>query len=62
MRLSRYAELSGHALHWEVDGLDSEGQHGQRSVPLRHTHKAAEGPYPICVSRSGDVQHMCGSG
>jgi len=51
-----------HVLHGEVDGLDNEGQHGQRSVLLCHTHKPQKGPYPICVSRSRNVRDRCGGG
>ena len=59
IRLSRHPVPSGHALRREADGLDSEGQHGQRSVPLRQTHEPQKGPYPICVSRNGKVRHRC---
>ena len=44
------------------DGLDSERQHGQRSVLLRHKSQAAEGQYSICVGRSGNVRDGCGGG
>jgi len=30
----------------EVDGLDTEGQHGQWSVPLRHTNMLQMRSYP----------------
>jgi len=33
--LSRHPEPSGHALHREVDGFDSEEQHDQKSIPPR---------------------------
>jgi len=39
IRLSRHPEPSGHAVHGEVNGLDSGGQQGQRSVLPRHTHR-----------------------
>ena len=39
IQLYRHPEPSGHALHGVVDELDSGGQHGRRSVPLRHSHK-----------------------
>jgi len=32
VRLSRHLEPSGHALLGEIDGLNNEGQYGQRSV------------------------------
>ena len=33
-----HPEVSGRAVHGEVDGWDTGGQHGQRFV-LRHTHR-----------------------
>ena len=64
-----YTEPSGHAVHEEFDGLDSEGQHGQPFITLRHTHKQQKWPYHICVirsenalSRSENVRHRCGGG
>ena len=62
IRLCRHPETSGHVLHMEFDGLEDGGQHGQRSVPLCHTHRPQKGPYPTCVNRSGNVRHRCGSG
>jgi len=59
--LSRHPETSGRALDGEVGGLDSKGQHGQRSI-LCATHKPQSGPYAICVSQSGNVRHRCGGG
>jgi len=58
IRLAHYPEPSNHAFHVEVVGLVSEGQHGQRRVRLRRTHKSQKGhTYPICVSiRSGSVR------
>jgi len=55
-------EPSGHAVHWEVDGLDIRGQHGWRFVLLRHTHRPQRGPYPICVNNNRNVSHQCGGG
>jgi len=46
IRLSCQPEPSAYVLHGKVDGLNSEGQHDQRSVPLGHTHKPQKGPYP----------------
>jgi len=46
----------------KVDRLDSEEQDGQWFVLLGHIHKLQKGPYPICVSRSGNVRHLCGGG
>jgi len=37
IQVFRHPETSGHALDWEVLGLSSAGQHGQRFVHLRHT-------------------------
>ena len=54
IQLSHRPALSGHAVHEEVDGLDSGGQHGRRFVYLRHTHRPQRRPYPICTSRSGN--------
>ena len=61
IRLSRHREPSGHAVHGEVDRLDSGEQHVQRPV-LRNSRKSQKGPYPICVSKSGNVRHRCGGG
>jgi len=44
-RLSHHLELSGHAIHREVDGLDIGRQHSQRFDLLRHTHKPQKGLY-----------------
>jgi len=52
IRLSHRAGPSGHSFYGEVDELDSGGQHGQRSVFLRHTHRPQRRPYPIYTSRS----------
>ena len=49
--MSHHPEPSGHALHGVVDGLDSEGQHGQRSV-APHSQAAEGGHTPF-------VQAMC---
>jgi len=62
IRLSRQPDLSGHALHESVDGLDIEEQQGQRSVLLLHTHKPFTEPFPCCVSSSGNVRHRCRGG
>jgi len=62
IRLSHRPEPTGHAVHGKVDRLDIGGQHGLRSVPLRHSHKTQKGPYPICTSRRGNVRHRCGGG
>ena len=56
IRLSRHLQASGHALHREVDALDSEGKYFQRSALLRLTHKSQKGPCPICISRNGNRQ------
>ena len=45
--MSHRPELSGHAVHGEVDGLDIGGQHGRRFVLLHHTHRPQRTPYPI---------------
>jgi len=42
--------------------MDIGGQHGQRFVLLRHTHRPQRRPYSICTSRSGNVWHWCGGG
>jgi len=55
-------EPSGRAVREKVDGLDIEGQHGRRFVLLPHTLRPQRRPYPICTSRSGNVQHQCGGG
>ena len=39
-----------------VDWMDIGGQHGRRCVLLRHTHRHQRRPYPICISRSGNVR------
>ena len=44
-RLSHHPELSGRAIHGEVDGLDMGRHHGQRFDLLCHTHKPQKGPY-----------------
>ena len=56
--MSSHPEPSGNALHRECDWLGSERQHSQRSV-LRHPHKPRKGPYPVCVSRRGNVRPRC---
>jgi len=61
-QLSHQSELSDRVVHGEVNGLDIRGQHGRRSVPLRHTHRPQRRPYPICTSRNGNVPHRCGGG
>ena len=40
------------AIQTNVYGFDNEGQHGQQSVLLRHTHKPEKAQHPICASRS----------
>ena len=61
IRLSHRPELSGRAVHEEVDGLGI-GEHGRRFVLLRHTHTPQRRPYPICATRSGNFRHRCGGG
>ena len=29
---------------------------------LRHTHRPQRRPFPVCTSKSGNVQHWCGGG
>ena len=53
-------ELSGHAVHEDVDGLDIGGQHLQQFVFLWNTHRLQRRLCAICTSRSGNVQHWCG--
>ena len=62
IRLFRRPEPSGRAVHGEVEGLGTGGQHGQWFVLLRHTHRLQRRTYPICTSKSGNIQHRCGSG
>jgi len=47
----------GKSMGWTIGG-----QHGRRSVLLRHTHRPQRRPYPICVSRRGGVLCRCGGG
>ena len=61
-RLFRHQESPGRAFHGDVNGLDIGGQHGRRSVLLRHTRKPQRRSYLICASRSGIVRHRCGGG
>ena len=58
IRLSHRPELSGRAVHEEVDGLDIGGQHGRRLILLRHTHRPQRRPYPICTTRNGNARHQ----
>jgi len=55
IRLSNHPELSGHAVHGEVGGLDIGGQHGRRFVLLRHTHKPQKGPYTPFVQTGAET-------
>jgi len=61
-RLSHHPELSGRAIHEEVDGLDIGRQQGQWFGLLCHTHEPQKQPYPICANRNGNVWHPCGGG
>jgi len=60
IQLSNHPELSGRAVHGEVDGLDIRGRHDRPFVLLRHTHRPQRRPYLICASKSGNVRHRCG--
>jgi len=54
--LSHHPELSGHAVHGKVYGLEIGGQHSRRFVILRHTHKPQRGPYLICTTGAEAVK------
>jgi len=52
---SFYCSILQHRQAMNFMGWSSGGQNGQRSVPLHHNHNPQKRPYPIRVSRSGNV-------
>ena len=51
-----------YTVRWMDWTVENNMVNGQRSVRLRHTHRPQKGPYPVSVSRNGNVRHRCGGG
>jgi len=54
----RRPEPADHVLHGKVDGLNNEGQHGQRSVLLRHIHKPQKGLIMNITAKANDTNDI----